>query len=114
MGPIILRNFPKPFSTRYKYGKPQKHKEVISLLNTYPKLKFILIGDSGEHDPFIYKKIAENFPDRISAIYLRSVRHRSKMRRVISLYTNYNLTPILLVDSSAEAIAHARLNGFIL
>lgn len=112
-GPIILRNFPRLFSKKNKQDKPQKHREVINLLNTYPKLKFILIGDSGEHDPFIYKEIAENFPGRISAIYLRSVKHKKKMQRVSALYKGYNKVPVLLVDCSKDAIAHARTHGFI-
>tara|TARA_R110002094_G_scaffold1591_4_gene6951 strand:+ start:1398 stop:2246 length:849 start_codon:yes stop_codon:yes gene_type:complete len=50
-GPIVLRNFPSPFSKKNKDDKPQKQKEILNLLKAYPKLKFILIGDSGEHDP---------------------------------------------------------------
>jgi len=112
-GPIILRNFPSPFSKKDKNEKPQKQKEIINLLKTYPKLKFILIGDSGEHDPDIYMEIAKAYPNRILAIYLRSVAHKKKMLRVSGLYENYEITPVLLVESSEQAIAHARENGFI-
>jgi len=112
-GPIILRNFPSPFSKKNKNEKPQKQKEIINLLKTYPKLKFILIGDSGEHDPDIYMEIAKAYPNRILAIYLRSVAHKKKMLRVSGLYKNYEITPVLLVESSEQAIAHARENGFI-
>lgn len=111
-GPILLRSFTKIFK-RNKGEKPQKQKEIINLLNTYPELQFILIGDSGEHDPDIYIEIAKTFPDRIKAIYLRSVNHNKKQRRVKSLLQNYNSTLALLVESSGEAIAHARVNGFI-
>ena len=42
--------------------KPQNQKEIINLLNVYPELKFILIGDSGERDPDIYMEIVgENY-----------------------------------------------------
>lgn len=112
-GPIILRNFPKPFLKKAKGEKPQKQKEIINLLKTYPDLKFILIGDSGEHDPFIYLEIAEKFPDRILAIYLRNVEHNKKMLRAKSLYKNYKTIPVLLVEHSEQAIKHARDNGFI-
>ncbi|WJJ98255.1 App1 family protein [Algibacter luteus] len=112
-GPIILRNFPKPFSKKSKNEKPQKQKEIIGILKTYPKLKFILIGDSGEHDPYIYKEVAEAFPDRILAIYLRHVNHSKKMIKVAELYKNYNTTEVLLVESTQQAISHARNHGFI-
>jgi len=112
-GPILLRSFATIFK-RNKGEKPQKQKEIINLLNTYPELQFILIGDSGEHDPDIYIEIAKTFPNRIKAIYLRSVKHNRKIQRVKALLENYNSTPALLVESSEEAIVHARANGFIL
>ena len=112
-GPIILRNFPKPFSKKTKSDIPQKQKEIINLLKAYPKLKFILIGDSGEHDPYIYMNIAEMYQNRILAIYLINVNHKRKMHRVKALYKNYKKTPVLLVDSTTEATEHARANGFI-
>ncbi|NJX14273.1 App1 family protein [Tamlana crocina] len=112
-GPIILRSFPKPFSKKVKGEKPQKQKEILNLLKTYPKLKFILIGDSGEHDPDIYMEIANAYPENVMAIYLRTVNHKSKMQRVKSLYKNYTVSPVLLVENSEEAIAHAKKHGFI-
>ena len=112
-GPILLRSF-KDFLRKKEPGeKPQKQKEILDLLKSYPDLPFILIGDSGEHDPDIYIEIAEQFPERIIAIYLRSVKHKKKMNRVKCLLENYKTTPALLVESSNQAIIHARENGFI-
>ncbi len=112
-GPILLRDFVNPFAKKYKPEKPQKQKEILNLLRAYPDLKFILIGDSGEHDPDIYMEIAENFPDRILAIYLRDVKHAGKMKRVKGLYSTYKTTPVLFVANSKAAVEHARENGFI-
>ncbi|PKA83344.1 uncharacterized protein DUF2183 [Ulvibacter sp. MAR_2010_11] len=112
-GPLLLRNFSSPFRKKIQAEKPQKQTEIIDILNTYPKLPFILIGDSGEHDPDIYIEIAEAFPDRILAIYLRSVRHKKKMIRVEGLTQDYNKVPVLLVEKSKQAIEHAREHGFI-
>ncbi|TNJ43157.1 DUF2183 domain-containing protein [Tamlana fucoidanivorans] len=111
-GPIILRSFPKPFSTR-KGEKPQKQKEIINILNTYTSLKFILIGDIGEHDPYIYLEIAEAYPNRIHAIYLRSVNHKRKMARIKALFENYKTIPVLLIEHPDEAVKHAKKYGFI-
>ncbi len=113
MGPILLRDFVNPFAKKYKPEKPQKQKEILNLLKTYPKLPFILIGDSGEHDPDIYTEIAEAHPERILAIYLRNVNHKRKMLRVKGLFKDYETVPVLLVEDSAAAVAHAREMGFI-
>jgi len=112
-GPIILRKFPSFFGKKPKDEKPEKQKEIVNLLKAYPDLKFILIGDCGEHDPDIYMEIAEVFPDRILAIYLRSVKHKKKMIRVLGLFDNYKTTPVLLVESSKQAIEHARKFGYV-
>ncbi|XMO86715.1 phosphatase domain-containing protein [Algibacter sp. AS12] len=112
-GPIILRSFPRPFTKKRKGEKPQKHKEIVNILKTYPDLKFILIGDIGEHDPYIYKEVSESFPGRILAIYLRSVNHKKKMLRVKALFDGYKTIPVLLVEHANAVIAHARLHGFI-
>src|SRR5690554_4714450 len=79
-GPILLRDFANPltkiFTPKQTGEKPEKQKEIINILRTYPNLSFILIGDSGEHDPDIYIEIAEQHPERILAIYLRNVNHK--------------------------------------
>lgn len=112
-GPILLRSFSNILKRKSENEKPQKQKEIINLLNTYPSLSFILIGDSGEHDLDIYIEIAEQFPNRIKALYLRSVKHKKKMLRVENLLENFELTPTLLVETSEQAIKHARENNFI-
>ncbi|MFB9056942.1 App1 family protein [Mariniflexile ostreae] len=112
-GPIVLRNFPSLFRRRPKDEKPQKQKEIMNILKAYPDLKFILIGDSGEHDPAIYMEIAEAYPERISAIYLRSVKHALKMANTHRLYHAYNKVPVLLVENTEAAIKHARAHGFV-
>lgn len=112
-GPILLRNFQSPFDRSIKPEKPHKQKEILNILNTYPDLNFILIGDSGEHDPRIYTDIAAQFPDRILAIYLRSVKHKKRMKRVESIVDNFSTVPVLSVMNSKEAEDHARESGFI-
>lgn len=112
-GPILLRDFANPFAKKYKSEKPQKQHEIINIMKTYPKLSFILIGDSGERDPDIYIEIAEAHPERILAIYLRNVNHKRKMIRVKGLFEKYETVPVLLVEDSDAAVTHAREMGFI-
>ena len=112
-GPILLRNFRGPLDRSLKPEKPHKQKEIINILKTYPKLNFILIGDSGEHDASIYTEIAAQYPDRILAIYLRSVNHKRQMQRIQSIVDDFKTVPLLMMDTSKEAGEHARDNGFI-
>ena len=112
-GPILLRSFRTIFKKKSSTCKPEKQLEIENILKTYPAFSFILIGDSGEHDPDIYLEIVNTFPNRIKAVYLRSVNDSKKIKRVKSLLNDYNTTPVLLVNSSKDAILHARANGLI-
>jgi phosphatidate phosphatase APP1 len=72
VGTMFLRNF--GFPEVYSEGhKSHKLAVIEQLLNTYPHLPFILIGDSSQLDPEIYTQVAERYPQRIRVIYIRDV-----------------------------------------
>ncbi|MFC5047178.1 App1 family protein [Aquimarina hainanensis] len=112
-GPILLRDFRTPFDKTPKPKIPHKEQEIINLLTTYPEMKFILIGDCGEKDADIYIAITKKYPDRILAIYLRSVNHQKKEQRIQKLIDTHSSCPTLIIHSSAEAEQHAQKAGFI-
>lgn len=112
-GPILLRDFRTPFDKTPKPELAHKYHEVFNILKTYPNLKFILIGDCGEKDAYIYLDVVKKFPDRIAAIYLRSVEHKRRMKRIKKLFKDYCELPVLIVENSAQAIEHAKAHGFI-
>lgn len=112
-GPILLRSVNGVFHKKSQDEKPQKQNEIMHILEAYPNLNFILIGDCGEYDADIYMEVSESYPNRILAIYLRIVNHKKKMLRIKALFENYKTTPALLVESSDQAIIHARERGFI-
>lgn len=107
-GPILLRDFRGPFEKTPKPEKPHKQHEIRNILNTYPDLKFVLIGDSGEHDVDIYLEVAREYPKQIIAVYLRSVKHEKKVKRVRGVLEQYETIPAVLVEKSAFAEEHAR------
>ncbi|MDR2173821.1 MAG: App1 family protein [Burkholderiales bacterium] len=57
-----------------------KHKKDVltHLLTTYPHRQFVLVGDSGEHDPEIYAEIARSHPEQIIAIHIRDVTNEDR------------------------------------
>lgn len=112
-GAILLRSFRTILKRKEVNEKTQKQKEIENILKTYPNLPFILIGDAGEYDADIYIEITKKYPERIKAIYLRSVLHHKKMKRIKKLIENYTDTLFLVVDDSKEAIAHAKKHQFI-
>ncbi len=50
-----------------------KVSEISRLMEDFPKRKFLLLGDSGELDPEVYRKIQETFPEQVQDILIRDV-----------------------------------------
>jgi len=63
----------RTFFNMFKSSTETKPPVINRLLANYQQRSFILIGDSGEHDPEIYGEIARAHPGRIRHIYIRKV-----------------------------------------
>ncbi|MBI1247652.1 DUF2183 domain-containing protein [bacterium] len=50
-----------------------KRKAIKQLLRTFPKRKFVMVGDSGEKDPETYGVMARKFPDQVEKIFIRDL-----------------------------------------
>jgi hypothetical protein len=56
------------------------------MLALYDDLPFVLIGDSGQHDPEIYRQIVEEHLGRVLAVYIRNVsRNPERIREIEDL-----------------------------
>lgn len=44
---------------------------IRTLLTTFPRRRFVFVGDSGEKDPEIYGRIARRHPEQVAAIFIR-------------------------------------------
>jgi hypothetical protein len=47
--------------------------EIGKLLARFPKRRFVLVGDSGEHDPEIYGELARKHPEQVVRVLIRDV-----------------------------------------
>jgi phosphatidate phosphatase APP1 len=109
-GPLFLRNF--------GLRMPRDHKcvAISALLAAYPKLPFILIGDSGENDPEVYRDIVRRHPNRVRVIYIRSVNRRpERLAAIEKLIAEVAKTgcQLVLAPDSEHAAAHAAAEGLI-
>jgi phosphatidate phosphatase APP1 len=68
----LLKFFEDPFEYKLQQIEP--------ILKTFPRRKFILIGDSGEKDPEIYKELIRKYPDQIERIWIRNVNESGQER----------------------------------
>ena len=109
-GPLFLRNL------GLRMPRDHKRAAISALLQTYPALPFILIGDSGENDPEVYADIVRRFPKRIRVIYIRSVNRQPRrvaaIERLIAQVAPTGCQLVLAPDSE-HAAAHAAGEGLI-
>lgn len=98
-------------------GGHQAHKlrHIQALLDTYPALPFILIGDSGQEDPEIYRRVVRDHPGRVLAVYIRNVTAEARATKVNAIAEKVAAlgTPMLLVKDTVAAAVHAAAHGFI-
>ncbi len=112
-GVLLLRDFPNLWRQMFNREKPHKQKEILQILNIFSDKSFVLIGDSGEHDPSIYTEIAQMHPSRIKAIFLRRVKSKSKMQLANRVVSEFKATPVVFFSNGKEAIIAAKKMGLI-
>ena len=116
-GPIHLRDWDIGLSA-LSSRRLRTHKEPIirEILDLYPALPFILIGDDSQKDPEIYRAILDRYPGRILAIYIRNVRvdpERSASVQALAKEVLAAGSTLVLADDTFAAASHAAEQGWI-
>lgn len=116
LGPLLLREL--GLRALFSGGRHHDHKlkNIERILQTYPQLPFVLIGDSGQMDPEIYKEVVERHPGRVRAIYIRSINpDPARIDALDRLIAEVRRTDaqLVLVPDSEFAAAHAAAEGLI-
>jgi phosphatidate phosphatase APP1 len=112
-GPLLLRDYGMHLMRAKGHHKEQS---INRILETYPGMPFVLIGDSGERDPEIYSEVVRRFPARVRAIYIRNVDPEpSRLAAIDRLIEQVRPTgcQLVLAPDSEFAAAHAAGEGLI-
>ncbi len=113
-GPILLRDF--GLSRRRLLAPPANHKpeSITRIIQTFPHLPFVLIGDSGERDTDIYLDIARRFPGRILGIFIRDVEIPGRVMRIRRLIEEAQGEIVMhIIKNYREAARFAQELGLI-
>ncbi|MBW3601131.1 MAG: DUF2183 domain-containing protein [Actinobacteria bacterium] len=115
-GPLFLTDWgidDRAFVT----GGHGEHKlaRIEALLATYPDLPFVLVGDSGQQDPEVYRQVVREHPGRVAAIYIRDVTSPERDRQVHAIAADVRAmgVDVLLVADTVTAAEHAAGRGLI-
>jgi phosphatidate phosphatase APP1 len=115
-GPLFLRDWGISAGELLPTGHHAHKLGVLrQILELYPWLPFILIGDSGQEDPEIYRAVLDDFPGRILAIYIRDVSpdERDEGVRKLALEVADAPSSLVLAPDTVAMAQHAAAQGWI-
>ncbi|MFV8378525.1 App1 family protein [Flavobacterium sp. LB3R33] len=91
-----------------------KFDKIKHILEFYPNLEYVLLGDDSQHDAFLYEAICKIFPVTVKAVYIRQTGD-SKKEKVTAILKNLETLKVSVCyfQNSSEAIAHSKMIGII-
>ena len=115
-GPMFLQDYGIDDDT-WIHDAHDVHKlrEIQAILDYYAPLPFVLIGDSGQHDPEIYLNVIRANPGRIRLAIIRDVTTATRDQAVGKIAEEARTAGVemVYVQDSAQAREHARRAGLI-
>lgn len=89
-----------------------KFEKIKDIIGFYPQLKYVLLGDDSQRDPYLYERIVKVFPKNILAVYIRQTRRRPK-KDVVKVIKNIESLKVATCyfKNSEEAISHSERIG---
>lgn len=108
-GPLLMRDLGVGGGRSLKGGH-EEHKlaRARELLELYPEQRFILIGDTGQHDAEIYLEVCRQSAARVLAVYLRDVSAAAERDTAVAAIVDQIRALGVPCVAAEDTIAHAR------
>jgi len=72
-GPLLLTDWGPTNTGWFRSGPEHKAAQLRRLFAELPDVRWLLVGDDGQHDPDIYARAAQAYPDRVRGIAIRQL-----------------------------------------
>lgn len=104
-GPLFLTDWAPQERYITRSGTEHKRTNLRRLFQTYPAAKFVLVGDSGQRDPYNYTDLAREFPTSVARILILDVGREDKAEEVREFAASLapDDPPFSLVADAGEA-----------
>jgi len=114
---ILLKDIRRGIADFFISGRGDhnhKFEKIKHVLEFYPNLKYVLLGDDSQHDPVLYERICKIFPVTVKAVYIRQTGKNQKeaTKAILKNLENLEVSVCYFKDSS-EAIMHSKSIGII-
>ncbi|MGY1709221.1 phosphatase domain-containing protein [Geodermatophilus sp. SYSU D00758] len=112
-GALLMTDWGISPTAWFRSGKAHKRAELERLAADLPGVRWVLVGDDGEHDPEIYADFARRHPDRVVAIALRTVAPPGTPEPAPRIGDRVGDVPVVAAPDGADLYArlHAVLDG---
>lgn len=70
-GPMLLTDWGPTHDRWFRSGRDHKAENLRRLAAEFPHVRWLLIGDDGQHDDALYTAFASEHPDRVRAVAIR-------------------------------------------
>jgi len=72
-GPLLLTDWGPTLTGWFRSGPQHKAASIDLLMEWFGEVRWLLVGDDGQHDPQIYADAVQRWPDRVAAVAIRQV-----------------------------------------
>jgi phosphatidate phosphatase APP1 len=70
-GPLLLTDWGPTHDRLFRSGRAHKEENLRRLAEEFPHVRWLLIGDDGQHDEELYARFAAEHPERVAAVAIR-------------------------------------------
>ncbi len=73
LGPLLLTDWGPTNTGWFRSGREHKRACLERMCSDFPNIRWLLVGDDGQHDPQLYADFAEAHADRVAAVCIRQL-----------------------------------------
>lgn len=72
-GTLLLTDWGPTETSWFRAGRAHKHRWLRRLAAEFPDVRWLLVGDDGQHDPSIYEQFALSYPENVAGVAIRQL-----------------------------------------
>jgi phosphatidate phosphatase APP1 len=72
-GALLLTDWGPTHDRLFRSGRLHKQENLLRLAEEFPDVKWLLIGDDGQHDEALYGEFAREHPENVAAVCIRQL-----------------------------------------
>ncbi|MCI9843333.1 App1 family protein [Flavobacterium pectinovorum] len=114
---FLLKDIKRGITDFFMSGRgnhDHKFDKIKHVVEFYPTLKYVLMGDDSQHDPILYERICKIFPVTVIAVYIRQTgkSQKKKVKKILNNIESLDVSVCYFKESS-KAIEHSKSIGII-